>query len=272
MLSICLFCIICLLECIHRKKEYISNYIILKLTVNKEILNSPYKIFFKNILYEYRTYFHYACENIYCNENNTKDVLEFYLKAGGNLNIPDENGNTVFHILTDSNKFTYDIIKLCLDYDGDLNAKDHFGETPFNTICANISHVENKTEIIEICIERKGNLTIKTEYFYSPFTELCNVSNLDFFNKDFLVMCLKNGADLDDQQRDHDKILEYSRDKEVIFHSYYKTTIWKYHDNKVYGNKLYLIRKKNKEKYLREREKYIMLNLQIIFNIHLKFK
>jgi hypothetical protein len=193
------------------------------------------------------TYFYYFISQFKYHVLN-KEFFELCFSEGADLNRKSNGGSrmTPFMLLCfrfDTHQFNREILEMCLKEGGDLNMKDSEKTTAFYYLCLHSTSAYFDQEIIKICVKRKGNLNIKNEDGMSPFDVLVDEfeNNISFNPIETLVFCYIKGGIFTSEKKKSKKM------------------------NKFIDLREYVKKVDKKNKYMNEKEKYILFNLRFIF-------
>jgi ankyrin repeat protein len=132
----------------------------------------------------------------YCMNCGFKNLLQY----NPNLNLQNNDGNTVLHILSSIPSREEDV-KLLISKGVDINIKNNIGNTPLMRSI----YVINNHNNIRILLQAGANPNIKTKHGFSCLMELTRIHNSYLIFKDFL----QYGADVHYTDDENDTVLSW---------------------------------------------------------------
>ncbi len=129
---------------------------------------------------------------------NYTEIVEELFKAGANVNIKNNKGDTlVIYAMHQNNT---DMAKRLIERGSDINAKDYEGDTP-----------------LILCIEDIDDLITDMENMEEVHAQQSNMPNLIKRNKEFITFLINEGADVNAKNYNKHKTtaLENTRDLEI---------------------------------------------------------
>ncbi|KAJ5067022.1 ankyrin repeat protein [Anaeramoeba ignava] len=148
---------------------------------------------------------------IACEKNSIKDI-EKLIEKGIDLNLKDENEETILHfICNDQNQFSFEIIKFLIEKGADVNAKNKYQEAPLHYICradVNARNENQETPLHYICqtmkersietmnflISKGAYANAKNKFQETPLHFACKNTNEKSI--DTINILVSNGADV----------------------------------------------------------------------------
>ena len=120
------------------------------------------KISFGTVDKQKRIATHYAADT-------NREILEFLLSLGSNINAKDSKGFTPLHVAVGKNN--YECAKVLIEKGADINAKSSYGFTPLRIAAQN-----KYFSITELLISKGADIDIPDNSGNTPLASLCNLT------------------------------------------------------------------------------------------------
>lgn len=130
--------------------------------------------------------------------NGKKDVVEYFLKKGVNVDVKDQDGSTA--LINASNNNQLEIVKYLVKNGADVNAKSKNGTTSLM-----VSASSGNSDIITLLLKNKADVNIKNNDGITALMVAAYGGYLDVVN-----LLLKNGADINTKANDDRSALNFA--------------------------------------------------------------